>query len=78
MLKAVVISLRLNTSQLITEVLEAVPKDQVEYILTSLPLHHVKALLVHLVNEVGVKVVRSYQNFLNSSCFFDLYLFLRN
>lgn len=53
MLKAVVISLRLNTSQLITEVLEAVPKDQVEYILTSLPLHHVKALLVHLVNEVN-------------------------
>ena len=51
-LRAVVVALRLNTEQLVVEVLEQVPQEQIHYLVGALPLHHVISLLKFLVDQV--------------------------
>ncbi|KAL5256599.1 hypothetical protein ACHWQZ_G011746 [Mnemiopsis leidyi] len=52
-LKALVIALRLNTSDLVVEVLEQVPEDRIHYVVGALPLHHLTSLLKFLVDQLG-------------------------
>lgn len=52
-LKGLAIALRLNTTEMVVEVLEQVPQDQIHYVVGSLPLHHVTSLLKFLVELVS-------------------------